>query len=134
MSCGYSVGLTGFQCLIYHKIDDPWKLCHSYVHEGKRNSQWWLFGVHLVARNRTPKMYRVCLCFLAAFLTSKLTENFHLGKVVVDNSALWFSELFHNSHEARDWKLCLLCWVDTLLILSFPNTFRIELKELWFYN
>lgn len=75
-------------------------------------------------------MYRMRLCFVAAFLGSRLTENFHLGEVVVDNSAICFSELFHNSHGTHDWKLCLLCWVDLLLILSFPNTFKIKLKEL----
>lgn len=104
------------------------------MHEGKRDSQLRLFSVQLVAHNRRPNMYKICLCFIAAFLTSRLTENFLLGEVVVDNSALWFSELLHNSHEAQDRKLSLLFWVDTLLILSFPNTFEIKLKELWFYN
>lgn len=71
-------------------------------------------------------MYRLCLCFLAAFLSSRLIENFHLGEVVVDSSVLWFSEIFHSSHETHTWKLCLLCWVDLLLILSFPNTSKIK--------
>lgn len=100
---------------------------------GKRHSQLWLFSVQLVARNRKPSMCGIYLCFLAAFLGSRLTD-FHLGEVVVDNSAFWFSELFHDSHEAHNWKMCLLCWVDTLLILSFPNTFKIKLNQLWFYN
>lgn len=84
-------------------------------------------------QQKTEDVWNIPLLFGSIF-GHRLTENFHLGEVIVDNSAFWFSELFHNSHEAHNWKLCLLCWVDTLLILSFLNTFKIKLKELWFYN
>jgi len=71
------------------------------------------------------------------FLSSRLAENFRLGELVIGISdALWFCELsteVYVKHSIGS-SVCCVCWMGTVLILSFPPAFKTELKQLCFYN